>query len=161
MAAKHGTLLPPKEAQNYSAIATQLNADQLLEKYDFVNIQSGKTKITAATAKFNGSGGGASSTQIKANGTVSLFNAGTQSGGGTVSVTPTANGVKYFQTNGVDTTTATNVSLQGGVAKLGVKQTSSVSNKTLGNTLQNFSSTQWIVLGGVVAAGVLIYFAVR
>lgn len=158
-----GTIRPPQDALNYNAVASQINASQLLSKYDFLTIKSGKTTITGATAAFAGGGNGTGTTNIqaKANGTVSLFSTAGNGGNGTVSVTPTANGVKYFTTNGADTSTSTTVSLQGGVAKLGVKQTSTVSNQTIGNRLSNFTPTEWLVVGGIVAVGILIFFAVK
>lgn len=152
------------QAKNFAAVASQLQSSALINKYDFLSVQSGNVKITAADAALNtgaSTNGSSNTTSIRA-GNVSYFSTPNQSTGGTVSVKQGAQGgTQYFATDNSNSTTTVTTGSKGGAGTIGIKQTATNSNQSLANQLKNFSTTDWLILGGVVAAGFAAYVLLK
>lgn len=146
----------PIQALNYNAIASQLDANAALSKFDFVNIQSGATKITLADSAF--ANGGNSTTSLKA-GNVSFFSNPASGTAGTVSYK--GNGTQFFQTGNSNVTTQVSTQSAGGSGAISVKQTATNSNQTLANKVLTLPAQDYVIIGGLVAAAVLLYVILK
>lgn len=126
------------------------SGDELLREFSFINLKNGNTQITAEKSDLNGGGGGTVS--LNASG-FKLF----QTGGNNFGTTSfQGNGQKFFSTPTADTTQTAQVQTLGGAGILKFTQSGTASNQTLKNSLQNLTQGQLLLIGGVVAASVLL-----
>lgn len=144
----------PLQVAKYNAVASQINASDLLAKFDFVNIQTPTVKITAADSAF--ANGGTTSLQA---GNVKYFSNPSSPAQGTVSYK--GGGTQFFQTGSDNTVTQVSTQSAGGSGAISIKQTATNSNQTLANKVLTLPAQDWIVIAGAIAAAVLLYVIVK
>lgn len=128
-----------------------IDGQSLLDNFDFINLKNGQTQITAAKSDF--ASGGASS--IKA-GNVQLFNSGAGNSNSTISYR-SGTGQQFFSTPTADTSQTVSVGTKGGAGTLKLTQSAVTGNQTLANKLYSLNTGQWLLIGGAVAAGFLLF----
>lgn len=147
----HGTLSYSK------GIPLPFSGDQLLDEFDFISLSNGQTHITAQK---NGGSNGANSVKIGAGGSVQTFNSGAGNPDATISYR-NGSGTQFFQTPTGNTQQSVDVSTLGGSGTLKLKQSAKNNNQSLLNAVGNVPLSEWLLIGGAVAAGVLLLFLLK
>lgn len=132
------------------------NGDSLLQNFDFINLKNGGTSITAAKSGFGGGG----ATSLKAAGGVAVFTSGYANNPNST-VSYQGAGTKFFSTPTADSSQTVSVNTSGGAAHLVTTQKSATSNQSLANKLAGFTTTEWVLLGGAIVGGILLFTLLR